>query len=212
MPLSSVLLPNQATALHLFEARYVGLLSECIAKNLPFGIALIREGREVGDPDVEPYLVGTFARFVAKKTISDRRTHAIALGEGRFRIRSFDRSEPLLKASVEPILEARWVATERNQNLLDEARAAFRSHLETVFGGSDVGLRVARECDPMTLSFSIAGCLDVPSTKLQHLLEMTDTAERLEEMIPLMEMQTHAFAMTAQPSHLDLYAEYLSSN
>jgi Lon protease-like protein len=59
-PLHSVLFPGGTMALKIFEQRYLELTKSCLKSGGPFGIALIREGDEVGVPAV-PETVGTLA-------------------------------------------------------------------------------------------------------------------------------------------------------
>ena len=59
-PLGSVFFPGGAMALKIFEQRYLDMAKICLKTDVPFGIALIREGNEVGTPAV-PETVGTLA-------------------------------------------------------------------------------------------------------------------------------------------------------
>jgi Lon protease-like protein len=59
-PLNTVLFPGGVLPLRVFETRYVDMTRECMKGNHPFGVCLIREGGEVGQPAV-PEDVGTLA-------------------------------------------------------------------------------------------------------------------------------------------------------
>ena len=62
-PLNVVLFPGMPMPLHIFEERYKAMIGECVDREEPFGIILIKEGQEVGEP-AEPVKVGTTARIV----------------------------------------------------------------------------------------------------------------------------------------------------
>ena len=47
-PLHSVLCPGMALPLHIFEPRYREMIGACLEAETPFGVVLIRDGREVG--------------------------------------------------------------------------------------------------------------------------------------------------------------------
>ena len=47
-PLHTVLCPGIVLPLHIFEDRYRALVRHCLDTGLPFGVVLIRSGREVG--------------------------------------------------------------------------------------------------------------------------------------------------------------------
>jgi hypothetical protein len=60
-PLRSVLCPGVALPLHIFEERYRLMISRCIERGEPFGVILLRQGREVGPIRGEVAAVGTTA-------------------------------------------------------------------------------------------------------------------------------------------------------
>src|ERR1041384_3664016 len=84
-PLHFVLFPQFPLQLHIFEERYRTMISECIERNQPFGVVLIAEGQETGEPAV-PHGVGCVARILAVKTLEDGRMNLLAVGEKRFRL------------------------------------------------------------------------------------------------------------------------------
>lgn len=60
LPLGTVLFPGGTMVLKIFEQRYFDMAKICLKSGAPFGIALIREGAEVGPPAV-PESIGTVA-------------------------------------------------------------------------------------------------------------------------------------------------------
>ncbi|KAA0225270.1 MAG: Lon protease [Fimbriimonadales bacterium] len=211
-PLNAVLLPYQMLPLHIFEERYRELVRDCLENDRPFGVVLLREGSEVGDPDVVPYMVGTTARIVQHEDLPDGRINLMAMGESRFRVRKLDNSKPYLVGWVEPIVELEWDESPNHSWLIGRAKNAFEGHLRSVFGGRDVNISVTFTDDPVALSFAIAGCVHLTVMEKQRLLEMTDTAERFRELIPILETQSVDLLDFEAPDPLEEYAEYLSSN
>lgn len=209
-PLHAVLLPYQATALNVFEERHRRMIRRCIEEDRPFGIVLIREGNEVGDPEVTPYMVGTSARIIEHSTLPDGQLQLCALGERRFRIRRIERSDGQLIGHVEPIIELEWSDTEEHASLITRAKAAFTLHVSALFGGRE--LRISYADDPVALSFAIAGCIHLTTLEKQRLLEITDTAERIREIIPLLETQAVELMTRAPRAVQDDYSEFLSCN
>src|SRR5262249_50490638 len=61
-PLNTVLFPGGRLPLRIFEQRYMEMEKACLRERSPFGVCLIREGREVGAPAI-PADVGTLARI-----------------------------------------------------------------------------------------------------------------------------------------------------
>ncbi len=84
-PLGTVLFPGGALPLKIFEQRYLDMTKVCIRDNLPFGVCLIREGREVGLPAV-PSIVGCLAAIEQWEMPSPGMFHLLARGGERFRL------------------------------------------------------------------------------------------------------------------------------
>ena len=103
-PLHTVLCPGIALPLHVFEPRYRLLTERCVEAGRPFGIVLIREGREVGGDSVSIAGVGTFAEIREAKRLPDGRFDLLVVGGGRFAIDDVDPDrEPYLLAQVTPL-------------------------------------------------------------------------------------------------------------
>lgn len=212
-PLNAVLLPYQTLPLHVFEERYRNMISECLKYDTPFGVVLIREGSEAADPNVEPYLVGTSARVISHSRLPGGRMDLLAVGERRFRVRRIDRaSKPYLTGLVEPIVELEWSESNHNRGLLLRAKEAFEYHLKNLFGRQDVNVTVQFPDDPVALSFAIAGFINLPLIEKQRLLELTDTAARLIELIPVMENQFAEYAVMGRPTAAEEFSDFISVN
>lgn len=84
-PLNTVLFPGGVLPLKVFEQRYVEMTKRCVRDDAPFGVCLIREGREVGEPAV-PATVGCTARIAQWELPHPNLFHLVARGERRFRI------------------------------------------------------------------------------------------------------------------------------
>jgi len=104
-PLHSVLCPGIALPLHIFEDRYRALVRHCIDTTSPFGIVLIREGREVGTGAIAFTGIGTIAEIRDAGRYEDGRFDLLVVGTRRFEIkRVLGGRRPYLVAEVD-ILE-----------------------------------------------------------------------------------------------------------
>ena len=101
-PLHTVLCPGIVLPLHIFEERYRAMTQHCLATGGPFGVVLIRDGREVGSSGVTTLAgVGAFAEIREAGRYPDGRFDLLAAATGRFAIESVDtRREPYLVAEV----------------------------------------------------------------------------------------------------------------
>jgi Lon protease-like protein len=108
-PLHAVLTPGLALSLHVFEERYRLMVRHCLDTATPFGIVLIREGREVapaGGKATELAIagVGTFAEIREASRFSDGRWNLLTVGGGRFAVEEVHTGlEPYLVADVQQL-------------------------------------------------------------------------------------------------------------
>ena len=85
-PLHTVLCPGIALPLHIFEDRYRALVRDCVETAAPFGIVLIRDGREVGGGTISFSAIGTLAEIREARRYPDGRYDLLIVGTKRFAI------------------------------------------------------------------------------------------------------------------------------
>ena len=104
-PLHTVLCPGIVLPLHVFEDRYRAMTRRCLDSGEPFGVVLIRDGREIGTKGVATLAgVGAFAEIREAGRYPDGRYDLLAAATGRFAIESVDsQKEPYLVAEVTPL-------------------------------------------------------------------------------------------------------------
>ena len=61
------------------------MIGDCIERDEPFGVLLIREGNEVGEP-AEPHAIGTTARVSQVQRLQEGRLNILTRGENPFRV------------------------------------------------------------------------------------------------------------------------------
>jgi Lon protease-like protein len=187
-PLNTVLFPYASVQLHVFEERYRELVQDCLTEDRPFGIVLIRSGEEVGG-QADPYMVGTAVRIVKVHTYDDGRMDIQVRGERRFRIREFDETRPYLTGFVEPVIEHAIEETPEAAELLTRAREECEVFIQRLLARQEFSVQVVFPPDPVALSFTIANLLQMENLEKQRLLETTDTLERVQDLLPIMEQQ-----------------------
>ena len=104
-PLHAVLCPGIVLPLHVFEERYRAMTRHCLDTGEPFGVVLIRDGREVGSEGTTTLAgIGAFAEIREAGRYPDGRFDLLAAATGRFAIESVDAGrEPYLVAQVTPL-------------------------------------------------------------------------------------------------------------
>ena len=126
-PLRSVLCPGVALPLHIFEERYRLMVGRCLERGEPFGVVLVREGREVGPLRGRIADVGTTAAIRRAGKYPDGRLDILTVGQRRFHVEALDTaSQPylvgrvrLLDEPVGPEGEARSHAQRVGQRFLE---------------------------------------------------------------------------------------------
>jgi Lon protease-like protein len=178
-PLNTVLFPGAVLSLHVFEPRYRQLVAECLNGGDHFGVALIREGEEAGDPMVMPHEIGTTAEIGDATALEQGRYYINTVGRRRFRIDRIVAREPYLLADVtyisdDPAPNARTV-----RRLVTDIHAVFKEYLHLLVEFSGMRAEVDLPADPMDASFLIGDALQVADSMKQRLLELSSTEQRL---------------------------------
>lgn len=102
-PLGTVLFPESALPLRIFEARYMDMVRDCMQTGAPFGVCLIIKGKEVGRP-AEHERIGCLATITDWDMEQLGLLHIRTRGSRRFSI--VDRrvqSDGLILAEATPI-------------------------------------------------------------------------------------------------------------
>src|SRR5205807_8873518 len=77
----------------------------------------------------------------------------------------------------------------RANQILSQAREEFENLMRRFFAREQFNVQVVFPPDPVVLSFTIANLLHMDNLEKQRLLETTDTLERVQELIPILQMQ-----------------------
>ena len=180
-PLNTVLFPDGLLPLKVFEQRYIEMTKTCLRDRLPFGVCLIREGREVGAAAL-PETVGCLATIEHWDMPQLGVFQLLARGTGRFRVLE-TRVAPnhLVSATIEPIAADEPAAVDA---LCSRVLAAI---MEKV--GAERFPAPARLDDAAWVGFRLAEVLPLEPREKQDLLEMTDAGARLAQVRRLLERQ-----------------------
>jgi len=178
-PLNTVLFPGAALNLHIFEPRYKQMVSECLEGGEAFGVLLIRDGDEAGDPNVVTHEVGTTAEISDVKPLEGGRYYLSTTGKRRFRVERVIAREPYLLVDVSYVEEDESEDPGAVAALIDEIRQVFREYLRLLVEFSGMAADIELPDDPLDASFLIGDALQVADSMKQRLLELSDTEQRL---------------------------------
>ncbi|MCC5629878.1 LON peptidase substrate-binding domain-containing protein [Nostoc sphaeroides] len=169
-----VLFPTRPLPLHIFEFRYRIMMNTILESDRRFGVLMV-------DP-VKGTIANTgcCAEIVHHQRLPDDRIKMLTLGQQRFRVLEYVREKPYMVGLVEwiedqaPAKDLRPLSTEVEQLLRDVVRLSAKLTEQNIELPEDLPDL------PTELSYWVASNLYGVAGEQQLLLEMQDTATRLE--------------------------------
>ena len=178
-PLSSVLFPGGSLALRIFEQRYLDLVRDCSRRGSGFGVCLILQGLEAGDPAV-PAAVGTVARITDFYTRPDGLLGIAAEGAERFQVATTRvRDNGLVHGEVRFWPDEPTVPVPPEHSLL----ATILERFVEKSGGPFASAERSNYDNASWVGFRLAEMLPLAQPERQQLLQMTDPVQRLASLM-----------------------------
>src|SRR5262245_11930225 len=174
-PLNTVLFPDGLLPLKVFEQRYIEMTKACLRDNAPFGVCLIREGREVGAAAL-PAAVGCLATIEQWDMPQLGLFHLLTRGGRRFRVRETSTAaNQLISATVE------LLPADPDGGEVDPlCGGILKSLIEKV--GAERFPAPIRLDDAAWISYRLAEVLPIEAAAKQELLELMDVPARFERL------------------------------
>lgn len=178
-PLRTVLFPGGYLPLRIFEQRYLSLVRECARSDSGFGVCLIIEGEETIAAE-RTVRFGTLARIVDWYTLEDGLLGVSAIGSCRFLLNHTRRQDDgLLLGAVEwlpepaprPLPEAFFVLGQVLGRFMEKLGSHYPSYSPQKLD------------DAVWVGYRLAELLPLSTSEKQHLLELTDPMERLQDLL-----------------------------
>ena len=181
-PLNTVLFPGGVLPLKIFEQRYIEMTKVCIGDDRPFGVCLIKEGRETGTPAV-PQDVGCLARIAQWDMPQLGVFHLHVEGTQRFRIVTSEvEKNGLISATIERLPAEGEVAPE--ESLCSDVLKAI---IEKI--GAMHFPKPHRFDDAAWIGYRLSEVLPLSLDTKQQLLRMTDPQARLAQLSRILSEQ-----------------------
>ncbi len=179
-PLRTVLFPGGPLPLRIFESRYIDMISSCMKNDLPFGVLLIKQGRE--DGVATTHEIGTLAKITDWYQGSDGLLGVTAAGTERFRLLSVRRQSDGLNIGTIEMIPA-----EAAMALPDEYRS-LKEILESVLDDLGRLYESLDRCfdDAVWVTYRLIEILPIALEEKQRFLESSDTLARLKLIDHLM--------------------------
>jgi Lon protease-like protein len=202
-PLHTVLFPGMPIRLQVFEDRYLEMIQICLDQDLPFGVALIKEGLEALGPLPVPYEMGCLTMIQRINHQDDGRLNLVGQGTERIEILDVLRDRPYLQAVIKkrPLIGI---------NSAEAVRAA--QHLQPLLARYMVELAAIkdREVDPpdlpshpQRLAYLACSLLQIPSDEKQLLLAEENANQLLTRLLKTLRLEIPLLRMTRERSNPD---------
>ena len=177
-----MLFPGGPLPLRIFEARYIDMIGECMRNDEPFGVLLIKEGREAAGP-ASTFNVGTLARITDFYQGSDGLLGVTAIGDRRFRLLSAERrADGLNVGEVELLPEEPECPLPADYRGLADILEGVLDDLGRLYESLE-----RRYDDAGWLTYRFVEILPIDLEQKQLCLEHTDPMERLRLVTELLE-------------------------
>ncbi len=184
-PLNTVLFPGMPLDLHIFELRYQEMVRDCLTRQQPFGVVLIRQGLEALGPLARTYDVGCLAHIVQVVPLEDGRMNLTAIGGERFRVLHIDDETHSYRLGT---IESAPMENPQTLDLLKRTRAfapLVREYLRSLQleEMEDVDWeRLELPEEPLVLLYLAAALLQTPPFEKQALLASDRAVEFLDRL------------------------------
>ena len=185
-PLNTVLFPGQVLPLHIFEDRYRLMIRRCLAEDAPFGVVLIKQGRETGET-AEPHLIGTIAHIRESSHLSDGSLDILTVGIERFRIRRLLHDQPYLRGEVESFPMPETKEGEDLVGLAGHVRTQVRRYIELIGQAAGLQIQLGEIPEaPQQIGYLTAIALQVDNSEKQVLLNSASLESILDDEMRLL--------------------------
>ena len=186
-----VLFPGRPLPLHIFEFRYRIMMNTILESDQRFGVLMWDSTQD------NVVATGCCAKIEDYQRLPDDRMKVLTIGEQRFRVLDMVREKPYLVGLVE------WIEDKPSEKdvgeLANQVEVLLRDvvHLSGKLMDQKIELPENLPSLPEELSYWVASNLYGVATEQQALLEMQDTAARLErEAEILSSTRSHLAART----------------
>jgi ATP-dependent Lon protease len=186
----AALFPKMVLPLVVMQGESVRLVDEAMAKNRIIGLVVSKKPGEGLKPDHKDLAqVGTSALILKMAKTQDNRTQLLVQGLHRFKIKSWEQSQPYLRARVE-LLQDKEIKDDETEALMSNLAGQFIRIVELSPGlPPEIGQMAKSIPEAGTLADMVASTINSAPEEKQKVLEIQDVKARLKEVTRLVNHQ-----------------------
>jgi len=199
-----VLFPKTPMPLYIFEERYRTMVREVLAGNGELVIALLRGGSEPGYASLNAiHDIACLGKIETYEELEDGKYNIVVVGLHRVRIVREVQHSPYRMVEVER-LEAE-AYDERAVDIVErhnQLGGLFAKFTELATGVRQQALELMPQLDFESLVNMVAMTLNLDIEQKQALLEIDNTAQRCDVLIPVLQQQLETLVLVRQFEHI----------
>ncbi|MBN1567493.1 MAG: LON peptidase substrate-binding domain-containing protein [Acidobacteria bacterium] len=199
-----VLFPKTPMPLYIFEERYRIMVKEAIAGNRELVIALLRGNAETGHTNVSAvHDIACLGKIETYEELKDGKYNIVVIGMHRVRIVREIQHSPYRLVEVEKLEEK--VSDERSNEVIDRQNhlgSLFARFTELATGVKQQAWELMPQLDFESLVNMVAMTLNLAIEQKQELLEIDETAQRCEMLIPVLQQQLDTLILVRRFEHI----------
>ena len=199
-----VLFPKTPMPLYIFEERYRTMVREVLAGNGELVIALLRGGSEPGYASLNAvHDIACLGKIETYEELEDGKYNIVVVGLHRVRIVREVQHSPYRKVEVERLEEE--ACDERAADIVERHNrlgGLFAKFTELATGVKQQALELMPQLDFESLVNMVAMTLNLDIEQKQALLEIDNTAQRCDVLIPVLQQQLETLVLVRQFEHI----------
>jgi uncharacterized protein len=199
-----VLFPKTPMPLYIFEERYRTMVREAIAGSGELVIALLRGGAESGHTGISAvHDIACLGKIETYEELKDGKYNIVVIGVHRVRILREVQHSPYRLVEVEKLEDEPY--NERAPDLIDRHNhlgSLFARFTELATGVKQQALELMPQMDFESLVNMVAMTLNLAIEQKQALLEIGETAQRCDMLIPVLQQQLDTLILVRRFEHI----------
>ena len=184
-----VVFPNMVVPLFVGRPKSIKALEDAVADGRELLLSSQRVAAKDEPAEDDIFRIGTLGSIIQLLRLPDQTVKVLVEGKARARIRSFTQSEPYFACDIE-LLEDDDAETPELEALVRSIHAGFEGYVKlNKKVPPEVLTNVGQLTSPSRLADTISTHLNLKLEDRQKLLELIDSAKRLEEVFALMQAE-----------------------
>jgi uncharacterized protein len=199
-----VLFPKTPMPLYIFEERYRIMVREALAGNGELVIALLRSGAESGHTGISAvHDIACLGKIETYEELEDGKYNIVVIGIHRVRILREVQHSPYQLVEVEKIENE--PCNEQSDGIIDRHNhlgSLFAKFTELATGVRQQALELMPQLDFESLVNMVAMTLNLAIEQKQALLEISDTSQRCDMLVPVLQQQLDTLILVRRFEHI----------